>query len=316
MIDWYIKRVGKMLEYADIPVTPRKFLWFNLWFSILGSLIWIIPHVKNPINGIYAITTFFFLINIGLFSFLVIVKNKRAEAAQEYLPDYLLLFANNIRSGYTPEQAMIVSAKKEFGVLSVEVKRAMRGGISNKPIEELLPKIGESIDSNVIRNTFSLIAEGVQSGGELARLLEQTSYDVRKFDSVRKDIDSVISVYQLFIASAACVAAPLLISTSGFIVNIILSIRSKVTPSEMLSSKTFFLNSSVPMIDSTSLLVFSFISLLVITFFASLAIGLIGKGKHTEGLKFFPIMFAVACAIFIVIRGLLEVGLGGLFHVN
>lgn len=315
MIDWYLRMVSRLLEYADIPVTPRKFLWFNAWFSILGSAIPLLFQFDSPLLAVAAYLATFFLINLGIIGFLHIAKNNRAEVAEEALPDYLLLFANNIRSGYTPEQAMIVSAKPEFGVLSTEVANAMRGSITGKPVEELLPKVSEKLDSKVIRNTFSLIVEGMLSGGDLPKLLEQTSYDVRKFEAVRKDVNSMTSVYELFIGAAAGFAAPLLLGTSVFIVNVILSIRSKVSPSQLVGGKTAFINPAGVPITNTELLVFSFLSIFVITFFASLAIGLIGKGKRIEGLKYFPVLFAVSAAVFIIVRGALEIGLGGLFAV-
>jgi pilus assembly protein TadC len=315
MIDWYLKKVGSLLKFADIPITPRKFLWFNAWISVLGSAFMILIHYQDPVLMVATYLSVFALINLGIFGFLYIAKNRRAEVSEEAMPDYLLLFANNIKSGFTPEEAMIVSAKPEFGVLSVEVSRVMRGSMSGKPIEELLPRISERIDSRVIRNTFLLIVEGVLSGGDLSKLLEQTSYDIRKFESVRKDVHSVISVYELFIAAAAAFAAPLLIGTSVFIVNIIISIRSRVSPSSLVGGKSSFFNPSDIGIDATGLFIFSFASLFVITFFASLAIGLIGKGKRIDGLKYFPILFAVAAAVLMIVRGLLEVGLGKLFAV-
>jgi archaellum biogenesis protein FlaJ (TadC family) len=315
MIERYLNRVGRLLEFADIPISPRKFLWFNAWFSILGSAFMILIHYQNPMLAAFSYVAMFALINLGIFGFLMIVKNRRAEVSEEALPDYLLLFSNNIRSGYTPEEAMIVSAKSEFGVLSAEVGRIMKGGMSGKPVEGLLPRISERLDSQVIRNTFSLIVEGMLSGGDLPKLLEQTSYDIRKFEAVRKDVRSVISVYELFIAAAAGFAAPLLIGTSVFIMNVTVSIRSKISPSKLAAGKGFFFNPAEIGIDPTGLLVFSFASIFVITFFASMAIGLIGKGKRIEGLKYFPLLFAIAAAVLIIIRGLLEVGLGGLFRV-
>jgi pilus assembly protein TadC len=294
-------------------VSPRKFLWFNAWVSVLGAAFMIIIHLSNPLLAAVSYIAVFALINLAIFGFLHLAKNKRAEVAEDSLPDYLLLFANNIKSGFTPEEAMVVSARSEFGVLSSEVSRVMHGSISGKPVEDLLPRITERIDSQLIRKTFRLIVEGMLSGGNLPRLLEQTSYDVRKFESVRKDVHSVISVYELFIAGAAGFAAPLLIGTSVFIVNIIISVRSKISPSTLVGGKGSIFNPAQIGIDDASLLVFSFVALFVITFFASLAIGLIGKGKRVEGLKYFPVLFALAALVLILVRGLLEIGLGGLF---
>jgi len=315
MIDWYLERVEKLLKYCDMPTTPRKFLWFNLWISVLGAFIPVLAHLKNLPLAVFSYIFTFVFINIGIFGYLYIVKNRRAELAEEALPDYLLLFANNIKSGYVAEQAMMMSAKPEFGVLSVEVGRAVEGSFAGRSIEELLPRISERLDSRVISNTFSLIVEGVLSGGELPSLLEQTSYDVRRFDSVKRDVRAVISVYELFIASAAAIAAPILIGTSVFIVNVIIAIRARINPSELVGSKSLILSSSAPAIDPTMLLVFSFASIFVITFFASLAIGLIGRGKRVEGLRYFPILFAIAAGMLMLVRGVLEIWLGGLFKV-
>ena len=44
-----------------------------------------------------------------------------------------------------------------------------------------------------------------------------------------------------------------------------------------------------------------------------MAIGLINRGSRVEGLKYFPVLFAIGAAVLIIVRGALELGLGGLF---
>ncbi len=313
MIDWYLLRVERLLSYCDIDIAPRKFLFFNAWFTLIGSLFPALLFHEDLGLAVSAFLAGFIALNIAIFGFLELVKDRRAESAEETLPDYLLLFSNNVKAGFTPEQAMLVSAKKEIGLLSVEVSRAVSQSASGRPVEEVLPRISDRLDSNVVRNTFSLIVEGMLSGGDLSKLLERTSYDLRRFEAVRKDIRSTVMVYELFISSAACIAAPLLLGTSLFIVKVVMSIRSKINPSALALGSTFSFTPSEVMLDDTTLLIFGFGAIFIITAFASLAVGLISKGKQSDGLKYFPVLFTVGAAVFMLVRGMLELWLGRIF---
>ena len=126
-------------------------------------------------------------------------QNSRAAKVEEALPDFLALVASNIHSGLTPDKALIVSAREEFGPLSVEVNRAGRYSLTGMPLERVFVGMTEHIHSDLLDKTVRLIVEGLHSGGDMAELLEKTALDIRKFRSIRREVSSIILSYVLFI---------------------------------------------------------------------------------------------------------------------
>lgn len=310
----YVERINRLLNYCDIATPAKKFAFFTLWFPTLIGFIVAVMVIKEATLLVFsALVGTALVLEIAVFSYLLILKNKRADEAEEVLPDFLLLVANNIRSGMTPDRALLLSAKDEFGVLGKEVRRVLRETVSGKPFEELLPKIGERLDSKGIMNSVRLIIEGIYSGGDLPSLLERTSYDFRSMKTVKKDVDSVIVTYRMFIASAVVFGAPLLFAVATNIVEVMMKMRETLNAGGLPVAAGSFAQMAGPMdVTVDSLLLFSGISILLDTFFASLAMGLMGKGKMIEGLSYFPLLAVVSLAFFFLIRMAIQSVLGGM----
>ena len=310
----YLERINRLLTYCDIATPAKKFAFFTMWFPTLIGFIAAVLLIKEATLLVFAAllgTTI--VLEIAIFSYLIILKNKRAEEAEEVLPDFLLLVANNIRSGMTPDRALLLSAKDEFGVLGSEVRRVLRETVSGKPFEELLPKIGDRLDSRGISNSIRLIIEGIYSGGDLPSLLERTSYDFRSMKTVKKDVDSIIVTYRMFIASAVVFGAPLLFAVATNIVEVMMKMRETITAGGLPVAAGSFTQLAGPMdVSVDALLMFSVISILLNTLFASLAMGLMSKGKMVEGLAYFPLLLVISLAFFFMIRMGIKGLLGGM----
>lgn len=310
----YVERINRLLDYCDISTPAKKFAFFTMWFPTLAGFIVAVLLVKESTLLVFsALVGTIVVLEVAIFGYLVLVKNSRAEDAEEVLPDFLLLVANNTRSGMTPDRALLVSAKDEFGVLGKEVRRVLRETVSGKPFEELLPKIGERLDSKAISNTIRLIIEGMYSGGDLPALLERTSYDVRNMRTVKKDVDSVIVTYRMFIASAVVLGAPLLFAVATNVVEVMMMMRETINVGGLPVAAGSFSQIAGPIgISVDTLLMFAVVSILLDTFFASLAMGLMTKGRMSEGLAYFPVLLMVSLAFFFIVRMGIKGLLGGM----
>ncbi|MEW5996787.1 MAG: type II secretion system F family protein [Candidatus Micrarchaeota archaeon] len=312
----YVNYIRQLLAYCDISASPNKFALFTLWFPFLTALIISVFFLREQGHILFAVgAAAFVAAEAGIFGFLILAKNRRAEAAEEAMPDFLLLASNNIRSGMTPDRALIASAKDEFGVLSREVMRVMRETVSGRPFEEMLMKVTERIDSRTIENTVRLVVEGMYSGGELPSLLERTSYDIRTMKTLRKDVQALIVTYQMFIASAVMFGAPILFAVATHIVEIMIALRAKITISGLAVAGGLIPLGSAAGVSADTLMLFAVSAIFVNSLFASVAIGLISKGRKVEGLGYFPLVFLVSLAFFFLVRLVLKSALGGVLPV-
>jgi type II secretory pathway component PulF len=264
---------------------------------------------------------------VGLFTFiaihaaayvqLMLTANSRAAKVEEVLPDFLSLMASNIRAGLTSDRALIVSAREEFGPLTAAIHNAGKNSITGMPLEQVMVQMGDYIKSDVLHKTVRLIVEGMQSGGDMSELLEKTALDIRKFRSVRKEVNSIIMNYKLFIMAAITFGAPLLYGVSTFLVDIMLKIKGKISQNTSEDTAAMLSNSvgvfkGKLLLTPEAIALFASVSILVTIFFGCMAVGIMTSGKRVEGLKYFPILSVVGISILFGLRYALSVILGGM----
>ncbi|MCX6774313.1 MAG: type II secretion system F family protein [Candidatus Micrarchaeota archaeon] len=306
----YQKAWAQLLTYNDIDLDPRQFTYLVFFASLAIGLIAISimgvmkqPTAYSLVAGILA----FAAAQIIAYIYLLLAAQSRAAKVEEILPDFLSLMASNIRSGLTPDKALVVSVQEEFGPLAVEIERAGKSSLTGKPINEVLLGIVEHIDSDALRKTIYLIVEGLQSGGDIVELLEKTAQDMRKSSSLKRETSSIILNYVLFIIAAISLGAPLLYGVSTFLVDIMLKIKQKlaVTGGEeaksAMSGQVGIFKGQLQL-TSDAVALFAVASIVITVFFGCMAVGVMHSGKKLDGIKYFPLLLAVALGILFAIR--------------
>ena len=134
--------------------------------------------------------------------------------------------AANVRAGMTVDRAIWLAARPEFGVLEEELRRAGAKTVGGKPIKVALMDMTGRIKSDLLEKTFRLVIEGMESGGELAHLLEETADNARNSQGMRKEIKSSVTTYSIFIFFAAVLGAPALYAISLFFVQVMTKLWS------------------------------------------------------------------------------------------
>lgn len=304
-----------MLLYAGSERRAGKFA-VALFIAgiLLGALSFALVEGAGEIRAAAALSVFLG-IHIAAYAQLLLASNSRAAKVEDVLPDFLSLVASNIRAGLTSDKALIVSAREEFGPLTKAIYKAGKSSVTGMPLDQVMMQMCEYINSPVLRKTIMLIVEGMQSGGDLADLLERTALDIRKFRSVRKEVNSIILNYELFILAAVTLGAPLLYSVSTFLVDIMLKIKSKISISSdsasMLSGQVGIFKGKL-LLTPDAVAFFASVAIVVTVFFGCMAVGVMTTGRRVDGLKYFPVLALVGLGILFGIRAALMAVLGGM----
>lgn len=319
----YKEFLKKQMIYAGVKEdTIDKFIGFSFFFTLfLGFVMsfdfWLIGW---GLNGILAgIGTGLFLL-IAIQIAIVLIADARASEIEKVLPDALQLMSANIRAGMTIDRAVWLAARPEFGVLEEELKRAGTNTIAGKPIKVALMDMSARIKSDLLEKTFRLVIEGIESGGELAHLLEETAKNVRTVQSLRKEIKSSVTTYSIFIFFAAVLGAPALFAISLFFVEIMTKLWSpkmiggaQITGSSMGGG--MLSKAGAPTITASELLNFAVVSITLTTVFGALIIGLIQSGKEKNGIKFIPLLTCGALIVFFAAQYAIKILFGGFFTI-
>ena len=304
-------KLGKLLYNAGLEVSSDKFaklIALNAFgFAVGAGLIFVNLSLFHAFAaGMGIATAYLFLIYI----LLNMTAGGRIARMEETLPDFLTLMASNLRSGLTPDRALMMSTRKEFGPLTKEIEKAAKLAISGKSLDESFKSIGENVSSVSFVKAIRLIVEGIRSGGNLAELLENTAADVRRFNAIKEEVSSNITIYEMFLFIAAAGGAPLLYATANFLITIVFKVKGLISvDTEAIESSQL---SGLGLLKSTSSLSpelafwFSVMSITVCTFFSSLAVGIITDGRSEDGLKYFPVLLMVALFVFFGTKAALE----------
>lgn len=304
------EKLSNVLYNAGIDVSARDFIAQMALLAIgfgLGAVLIvyrILPHEFAAAVGA-AITLVFAL---SVYAMLVLTANRRVAMMEDMLPDFLTLMASNIRSGLTPDRALMVSARKEFGPLTKEIGRAAKLSMTGSSFDEAFETISANVQSDTLSKTVHLIVQGIKSGGNLADLLDNTAEDIRRFSSIRKEVSANIMIYSLFLFAAAGFGAPLLYATATFLISIIYTVKAGIALEAGIGAAEA---AGLPMLRGAALspdltFWFSVAALTVTAFFAALASGVISAGRESEGMRYVPVLLAAALGIFLATTSLLE----------
>ena len=292
---FYENWVKQQLWFSGSDKKPIRLIWNMIIISLIisvGAGFLFRSYMMYVFPGV------FFLL-FGIFNVMLILSvDRRGKFVDEILPDTLMLLSANIRAGYIPSRALILSARKEFGPLSDAIKKAGKEIMTGASLEEGMKEIPERIRSQDLARTIKLIIEGIRGGGQIVTLLEENAIDIRRRQAIRKEISANIMMYAIFIAFAGCLGAPGLYALSGYLTTTMAKLTPDISMSEQISSKVAFIQMGGVNISEDFLFMFSIAAILVTTIFGGLILGLINSGREKDGLKYAPILATIALLVF------------------
>jgi flagellar protein FlaJ len=253
-----------------------------------------------------AIRSYSLFVFIGVFigsflmfnAYLTLAVEKRKNFVENVLPDALELMAANMRAGYIPSKALLLSARSEFGPLSEAIKKSGKEIMTGKSLADGLSEIPKYIKSEILQRAINLINEGSKYGGQLVSLLEENAIDIRRKQAIKKEIKANIIMYGIFIVFSGILGAPVLYALSLYLITTLTSLGASSVASTEVMSKGVPLFKGGVTVSPDFLLGFSVAAIMITTFFSGLIIGLIETGKEKGGIKYVPVFMIVALIVF------------------
>lgn len=232
-----------------------------------------------------------------------IAAERRKKEMEKVLSDALLLISANLKSGLNIEKAFLLGARDEFGPLAEELRTTAMEMFGGKPVEEALGDLEHRVKSGLFKETIKLLVDGLESGGNTAELLESSADDIRNSLELRKEINSNIRMYVIFILMAAVVGAPLLFSISVYMSETTADMWSGTNIEELETGGQLGLKFQQPEVNTAFFEQFAIMAIIIINFFSSLIISEIKNANVKEGAKYVPVMVTVSLVLFFVIKG-------------
>ncbi len=252
------------------------------------------------------------IIYLLLYFRITLARDKKVRLIEEALPDALQLMASNLKSGMTPDRALLLSARDEFGPLREEIEKVGQKVILGKNIGIALKEMANRVKSKRLIRAIELINSSLQSGGSLSVLLEATATELRDKFLTDNKIKANITMYIIFIFSAVAIISPVLFALSQYLIEVLKTTFAKV---DLSAISTTAMPITISQIDISTDFVMMYIVIFMIlnSYMTSGILGLINKGKTSEGVKYIVPMMGLALIIFFIASWVVRSTLGGLF---
>jgi Flp pilus assembly protein TadB len=312
----YRKSIAKLLSYAGSESSGEewlgKILAINLISLVLLNLaLWILGLSGDTILVLIANAGLIIAMQVMAYFLPSFSGERRAREVEKVLPSFYQLLASYLRSGMTPYQALKSSSKKEFGLLKGELDIATSKALGTQSFTDSLLDISNRIKSESLQRSTELMVRSMDSGGSLARLLEESSANLIENRSLKRQIIASSRTYTVMVIFAVIIGAPLLLSISSIFNERLASLTSDIgggieSVQGMDSSMLIGANS----IDPEWLKVLAAVTVAVTALISSFLVGIISDGKEKYGLKYAIAFVPMSVIFFYAFLWLLGIFLG------
>jgi len=208
---------------------------------------------------------------------------RRIKRYEEIFPDFLADVSSSVNSGMSIPQAISICARRDYGILTEEIKKIDRLITWGIPFEEVLRRFAYYVKSPFIEKFVYLIIEANRSGGDIREILDSASRDSKRLKEIERELKGNLApytvimymIYGLFLAMSVMIYYAFLLPMSeveggGIIYGISLE-----------GYRTLF-----------------FRLLMLVGLFNGLIMGKIMNGKVISGLKHSIVMIVVSYIVF------------------
>lgn len=270
---------------------------------LVGLYVFLFWSICSILLAIVIMAGIYFYFNMRIYN--------RVKEIELNLADYLVLVSTNLKGGLSFEKALWNSIKPEFGILSEEMSLVSKRVMTGSDLSDALKEFGEKYDSPTMKRTINLIIGELESGGEVARVLDQTIETLRKTRLIKDEMTANTLMFTIFIGAIVVVISPLLFALAFNLLSILISVTGQIAPALSQSSATnlpFKFNAVT--LDKDDFKLFSVFALTIIAVFSSMILSIIQKGDIKGGLKYTPFFVASALLLYFFFLFML----GGMFE--
>ncbi len=298
----HIPNIRKYVLKAGIKEVPYKFFGFLFYISlaitILLYVLFTYPYIKSlSILKIYiysflivllfqlALVTILMLVVYFYLDLKIFVRTKNME---NQLADFIQVVSSNIRGGMTFEQGLWKAISPRFEVLGSEIANVSKKVMMGYDVKTALIEFSEKYDSLMLKRVIDLIMSELESGGNIADLLDRVVEKLKETKALKDDMSAAITSQVIFISIIVIVLSPLLFALSFYLLTILIKFVSRVAQTSQ-GLGTISLSMSKNSINPEDYKRFSLLANSVIALFSSLIVAIVEKGNIKSGVKYIPI---------------------------
>ena len=177
----------------------RKLVWVFSGIIFAGIFFWGLleialfgPTPSVPIGGLvgkFSIDRFLLLAGIIALippALVYLAESKRRDAIDNNIPHLIRDIADAGRSGMTLTRSIEISAERDYGPLTSELKKLIAKISFRVPLERALQYFADATGTTLSRRSAMLIAEANKSGGDIQESMESVAKDTQEIQYLER----------------------------------------------------------------------------------------------------------------------------------
>ncbi len=179
-----IETIQILLIRAGIPLKPAEFIFFHV-VTVVGISLVTQFVLRNMVVTIAVIA----LVTALPLIYVYYVGNRRRKALHDQLPDLLMIISGSLKAGYGLLQAFRVASEEMSPPASLELKKVLAEANLGLPIEQALDAMAARLASETLTWVVAAIKMHIETGGNLAEILESIAATARERDRIDRQIE-------------------------------------------------------------------------------------------------------------------------------
>jgi len=214
---FYLTAVITAIIYLSF-IYPFLLQYSQLVLLVASTATWFV--VQISLAFLFVLLVYFYI------DLQIYLRTKKME---EMLPDFLGVVASNLKGGMSFENSLLGAIKPRFSILANEMAEVSKKVMTGHDISTALTELGFKYDSPMLKRSLDLMIIELESGGEIADLIEKIATNIKDTKVLKEDISASAISYIIFLAAIIIVIAPLLFSLSFHLLIVILNFISRLS---------------------------------------------------------------------------------------
>ncbi|MBQ2613651.1 MAG: type II secretion system F family protein [Methanobrevibacter sp.] len=210
------KHLSKLQEFllsGAIFTEASKVLAIIIIFILISelTLLLILTMFNLPISLL--IVPFFII--PGLFTYVIVQQEKRAQEIERTAPDFLRQLSSMLQVGLSFENAMEDMSQYGEGPLYDEMRRTIIEIRMGRNFDDAWRAMSKRLKSKELERIFSIILDGRKSGSSISTVLNDVSDDLRDLLALKRERKSAVMMSVMFLLISAVIATPFAVGMVG-----------------------------------------------------------------------------------------------------
>ena len=209
----YLSKLQEFLLSGAIFTEASKVLALLVIFILVSEIAMALT--LTILNFPTSVLILPFFIFPGLFTYVVVQQERRAQQIEKTAPDFLRQLASMLQVGLSFENAMEDMSQFAEGPIYDEMRRTIIEIRMGRNFDDAWRAMSKRLKSKELEMVFGIILDGRKSGSSMSGVLMDVSNDLRDLLALKRERKSSVMMSVMFLLISAVVATPFAIGMVG-----------------------------------------------------------------------------------------------------